>query len=59
MYLSRKYTHESLQSIGRLYERDHASVFHAIQSLETKMKSSSRTRREVAFIEEQLLNKGC
>jgi chromosomal replication initiator protein len=59
MYLSRKYTHDSLQSIGRLYNRDHASVFHAIQTLENKMKSSSRIRREVDFIEEKLLQKGC
>jgi len=58
MYLSRKYTQETLQTIGRLYKRDHASVFHAIQSLENKMRTSSRIRREIAFIEERLLKEG-
>ncbi len=55
MYLARKYTHASLDSIGRLYNRGHASVLHALRSLETKMGSSARIAREVRFIEEKLL----
>lgn len=57
MYLSRKHTGESLQSIGLFYNRDHASVFHALRSLEQKMKVSARVRREVAFLEETLLER--
>jgi chromosomal replication initiator protein len=55
MYLTRKHTHESLDSIGRLYDRDHASVLHAIRSLEKKMRTTARVMREVQFIEEKLL----
>jgi chromosomal replication initiator protein len=55
MYLTRKHTHESLESIGHLYGRDHASVLHAIRSLEEKMGANARVAREVQFIENKLL----
>jgi len=55
MYLTRKHTQESLGSIGHLYNRDHASVLHAIRSLEKKMKATARITREVQFIEDKLL----
>ncbi len=55
MYLSRKYTSESLDAIGAFYKRDHATVFHAIRSLQQKMKTSASVRREVKFLEEKLL----
>lgn len=55
MYLSRKHTHESLESIGHIYNRDHASVLHALRSLQEKMRSSTRIAREVQFIEDRLL----
>ncbi len=57
MYLTRKHTHESLESIGRLYNRGHASVLNALRSLEKKMGSSARITREVRFIEEKLLER--
>lgn len=57
MYLTRKHTHASLESIGRLYNRGHASVLNALQSLEKKVASSARVTREVSFIEEKLLEK--
>jgi len=31
MYLSRKYTDESLADIGRIYNRDHSTVLHSIK----------------------------
>jgi chromosomal replication initiator protein len=55
MYLARKHTHGSLESIGHLYNRNHASVLHAIRSLEEKMRSNARVCREVRFIEDKLL----
>jgi len=57
MHLTRKHTHASLESIGRLYNRGHASVLNALRSLEKKMDSSARVTREVRFIEEKLLEK--
>jgi chromosomal replication initiator protein len=55
MYLARKHTHASLESIGRLYNRGHGSALNALQSLEKKMRSNPRVAREVGFIEEKLL----
>lgn len=55
MYLARTHTHGSLESIGNLYNRNHASVLHAIRSLEQKMRSNARVSREVRFIEDKLL----
>lgn len=57
MYLTRKHTHESLETIGRLYNRGHASVLNALQSLEQKIRSNARIEREVRFIEEKLLER--
>jgi chromosomal replication initiator protein len=57
MYLSRRHTEASLESIGRLYNRGHASVLNALQSLEKRMVSNARMTREVRFIEEKLLER--
>jgi chromosomal replication initiator protein len=57
MHLARKHTQESLESIGQLYNRGHASVLNALRSLEKKMGISARIAREVRFIEEKLLEK--
>ncbi len=57
MYLTRKHTHESLESIGRLYNRGHASVLNALRTLEIRMASSARIAREIRFIEEKLLER--
>jgi chromosomal replication initiator protein len=57
MYLTRKHTNESLEAIGRLYNRGHASVLNALQSLERKILSNARIEREVRFIEEKLLER--
>jgi chromosomal replication initiator protein len=55
MYLSRKHTYESLETIASLYKKDHTSVLYAIRSLEKKMAATARISREVHFIEQKLL----
>ncbi len=57
MYLSRKHTPESLESIGKHYNRDHSSVLYAMKSLEKKTARSQRLLRELRFLEERLLDK--
>jgi chromosomal replication initiator protein len=37
MYLSRKYTEESLTDIGRAFNRDHSTVLHAIKVVSTQV----------------------
>lgn len=54
MFLSRKFTEASLQAIGMEYNRDHATVLHAINNLEKQMQTTVKTRLEVEFLVEQL-----
>jgi len=56
MYLSRKLTDASLETIGALYNRDHTSVLYAVKSLKKKITLNQRTHREIRFIEESLLD---
>jgi len=45
MYLTRKYTEQSLADIGALYNRDHSTVLHAIKVV-TQEKARKNTVRE-------------
>ncbi len=54
MYLSRKFTDASLESIGRLFNRDHATVCHSIKKIEKSVKTSPRLRSQVEFLMEQV-----
>jgi chromosomal replication initiator protein len=55
MYLCRKLTDESLDSIGKAFCRDHASVIHSIGVIEKRIREVARVRREVAFLVERLI----
>jgi chromosomal replication initiator protein len=54
IYLSRKYTDQSLQAIGRSFNRYHATALHAIACVERAMKQDSRMRRYVDFLCQKL-----
>lgn len=54
MYLAQQYTNESLSSIGRAFNRTHSTVIYATNSLKQEMKTSSRVKREVDFLRDQL-----
>ena len=54
MYLCRAFTDESLDSIGRAFCRDHASVIHSIGVIERKLREKAKIRREVEFLTERL-----
>jgi chromosomal replication initiator protein len=54
MYLSRKFTNESLDAIGRAFCRDHASVIHSIGVIEREIKDKAKVRREIDFLIEKL-----
>ena len=47
MYLTRKYTDQSLADIGQLYNRDHSTVLHAIRTI-------TRDRSRKSSINEQI-----
>ncbi|BCO07625.1 chromosomal replication initiator protein DnaA [Desulfolithobacter dissulfuricans] len=54
MYLTRKYTGESLADIGQLYNRDHSTVLHAIKVVTRDMSRKTSVRRQVEMLCEKL-----
>ena len=53
-YFCRLYTEKTMAELGRLFQRSHASVVHALQTLERERKTQSRLAQEVQLLEEKL-----
>jgi chromosomal replication initiator protein len=54
MYFSRLYTMKTVVELGRLFQRSHASVVHALQTLERDRQVQPRLEKEVKFLEEKM-----
>ncbi|MEN6437739.1 MAG: chromosomal replication initiator protein DnaA [Syntrophobacter sp.] len=55
MYLCRRYTSESLDTIGRSFKRSHSSVLYAINDLAKELdRSEGKIKRQVEFISRRL-----
>ncbi len=54
MYLARKHTEHSLESIGREFDRDHATVLYAVRKIKKELNCSPKRRSELAFLDDQL-----
>ena len=54
MYLTRKYTTESLADIGSLYNRDHSTVLHAIKVITRDMSRKTSIRKQLEMLCRQL-----
>jgi chromosomal replication initiator protein len=54
MYLCRRYTTESLESIGRSFGRSHSCVLYAINNLTNALQNDIKTRRQVEHISRRL-----
>ena len=50
MFLTRKYTQESLADIGRYYNRDHSTVLHAIKVITRDMSRKTTTREQMEIL---------
>jgi chromosomal replication initiator protein len=50
MYLTRKYTRESLADIGSYYNRDHSTVLHAIKVITRDMARKTSTREQIEML---------
>ncbi len=53
-YFARLYTEKTVTELGRLFQRSHASVVHALQTLERERKTNQRLAKEVQLLEEKL-----
>lgn len=56
MYFCRKYTDETLESIGRSFNRSHATVIHAVDNILRQIQQKSGVRNQVEFLGQQLEN---
>jgi chromosomal replication initiator protein len=50
IYLSRKYTDQSVQAIGRSFNRYHATALHAINSVEKGVKQNGQIQQQVTYL---------
>ena len=56
MYLSRKMTELSAASVAEKFSRNHATVVHAVQAVEARLKKSEEFRREIEQLKRKLAN---
>ena len=54
IYLSRQYTDAPLQSIGKSFNRYHATALHSINCVERGIKQSSSIKKQVGFFRKKL-----
>jgi chromosomal replication initiator protein len=54
MYLSRRYTDQPLQAIGKSFNRYHATALHAIGTVEKGLSQGGPIQRQVEYLTEKL-----
>ena len=54
IFLSRRYTEQTIQSIGANFNRYHATVIHSINAVEKEIKAKGPMQKQVAIIEGKL-----
>jgi len=54
MYLCRKYTDETLETIGRALNRSHATVIYAVEAVNREMEQKGGVCNQVEFLSQQL-----
>ena len=54
IYLARNYTDAPLQSIGKAFNRYHATALHSINCIERGIKQNSSIKKQVGFLREKL-----
>jgi chromosomal replication initiator protein len=54
MYLTRKFTNQSLADIGNIYNRDHSTVLHAIKTITREMSQQASVRQQVEMLSAKL-----
>jgi chromosomal replication initiator protein len=54
MFFCRRLTELSLPSIAEQFNRNHATVLHAISTVESKLERNPDFRREIAQLERKL-----
>ncbi len=54
MYLCRQHTQASFASIGKVFNRDHATVMYGVNKIEAALNGDPRLSRELEYLEQRL-----
>ncbi|MBC2714483.1 MAG: chromosomal replication initiator protein DnaA [Desulfobacteraceae bacterium] len=54
IFLSRRHTSQTIQSIGKNFNRYHATVIHSINAVEKQLKEKGEMKKQVDIIEQKL-----
>jgi len=54
IFLSRRHTSQTIQSIGKNFNRYHATVIHSINSVEKELKKKGEMKKQLDIIEQKL-----
>jgi len=54
MFLCRKLTNESLEAVGRAFNKRHASVIYSIATMEKKLREDPRIAHQIEFLTEKI-----
>ena len=54
IYLSRRYTDQPLQAIGKSFNRYHATALHAINTVERKLKENGAMKKQIEYLCQKL-----
>lgn len=55
MFFCREMTDASLNELGRDFQRDHAAIFHAIQTVKARCSTESECAKDVEDLKKQLI----
>jgi chromosomal replication initiator protein len=58
MFLCRKHTNETLETIGRAFNRSHATVIYAVEAITREMERKGALHKQVEFLSQQLAKGG-
>jgi len=54
IFLSRHYTDQPLQAIGKSFNRYHATALHSIAAVERTMKENSKEKKQVEYLRKKI-----
>jgi hypothetical protein len=58
IYLSRRYTDSPLQTIGKSFNRYHATALHSIGAVEREMRTNAQIQKQVEYLCRKLESEG-
>jgi chromosomal replication initiator protein len=54
IYLSKKFTNQTCESIGRAFNRDYSSIIHAVSAVEKSLKRNQEVSRQLNYLSAEL-----